>query len=169
MGSTPTLGLVARSPRVVPAVVNVGGYLDRRSMTPVCRMVEAPASGQGRGYDVARLRHTPAACVEPRLMGCVDGAHTDVPSQRRVAAKVVQPVQEAKASAGHSSKAMAGCTDEGLPLGLASLERTPPGLPSCRTSQTAQSAGTSCRTSSSRGLRAWREAVPPLTRVTSSS
>ena len=35
VGSTPTLGLVARIPRVVPAVVNVSGYPDRRSMIPV--------------------------------------------------------------------------------------------------------------------------------------
>jgi len=87
-------------------------------------VVETPASGQGRGYDVARLRHAPAACVEPRLVGCVDDAHADVPSRRRVGAKAVQSVQQAKASAGHSSKVTAGCTDEGLTLGLASLEAT---------------------------------------------
>ena len=105
----------------------------------------------------------PAACVKPRLVGCVDDAHADVPSRRRVVATAVQSVQQVEASAGHSSTVSAGCTDEGLPLGLARLVTTQPGLPSCRTSQL------SCRTSSSRGLRAWRDAVPPLARAFSSS
>jgi hypothetical protein len=49
-----------------------------------------------------------------------------------------------------------------LRLGLQAKGTTQPGLPSCRTSQL------SCWTSSSRGLRAWRDAVPPLARVFSS-
>ena len=92
-------------------------------------------------------------------MGCVDAAHADVPSRRRVRAKAVQSVQQAKASAGHSSKVTEGCTDTGLTLGLASLETT-------------QLGQTSCRASSSRGLRAWREAVrvrSPLARTHSST
>ena len=99
-------------------MVNVGRYPDCiLSMTSVGPAVETPASGQGRGYDVARIRHTPAACVEPRLVGCVDDAHADVPSQRRVVATAMQTVQQAKASAGHSSKATASCMGR-LRLGL---------------------------------------------------
>jgi hypothetical protein len=75
-------------------------------------------------------------------------------------------VQQAKASAGHSSEVTAGCTDRRLTLGLASTQpqHNHTAAASCKTAL-----GHVSRTSSSRGLRAWREAVPPLTRVFSCS
>ena len=161
VGSTPTLGLVARIPRVVPAVVNVGGYPDRACMNPVGPAVETPACRTGRGYDVARLRHAPAACVEPSLVGSVDDTHADVPLRRRVVTRAVQFVQEAKASAGHSSEVTANCTEATLTLGFASTPTL--GLASL---EEVQPVG---RPSSSRTVSSQREVVTPLPRVVSSS
>ena len=140
---------------IVPAVVNVGGYTDRTRMIPAGPAVEPPARRTGQGFDVARFRHAPAACVEPSLVGCVDDTHADVPLRRRVVAKAVQFVQEAEASVGHSSKVTAGCTDTTLTLGFASLEVVQ------------LERQLSSRTLYSRGPRAWREVVAPLTRVVS--